>query len=48
MANPNDALLNGEEGRFFSQFHKNSTHSWIRIDPHEKGLVKILRYHRKN
>ena len=41
MANPNDALLNGEKVDF-SQFHKNSTHSWIRIDPHEKGLVKIL------
>ena len=41
MSNPNDALLNGEKVDF-SQFHKNSTHSWIRIDPHEKGLVKIL------
>jgi hypothetical protein len=41
MANPNDALLNGETVDF-TQFHKNSTHSWIRIDPHEKGLVKIL------
>jgi hypothetical protein len=41
MTNPNDALLNGEKVDF-SQFHKNSTHSWIRIDPHEKGLVKIL------
>jgi hypothetical protein len=41
MANPNDALLNGEKVDF-TQFHKNSTHSWIRIDPHEKGLVKIL------
>jgi hypothetical protein len=41
MANPNDALLNGETVDF-TEFHKNSTHSWIRIDPHEKGLVKIL------
>jgi len=41
MTNPNDALLNGEKVDF-TQFHKNSTHSWIRIDPHEKGLVKIL------
>jgi len=41
MANPNDVLLNGEEVDF-SQFHQNATHSWIRIDPHEKGLVKIL------
>ena len=41
MANPNDALLNGEKVDY-TQFHKNSTHSWIRIDPHEKGLVKIL------
>ena len=41
MKNPNDALLNGETVDF-SQFHQNSTHSWIRIDPHEKGLVKIL------
>ncbi len=21
---------------------QNSTHSWVRVDPHEKGLVKIL------
>jgi len=41
MNNPNEALLNGETVDF-SQFHQNSTHSWIRIDPHEKGLVKIL------
>ncbi len=41
MVNPNDALLNEEEVDF-SQFHQNSTHSWIRIDPHEKGLVRIL------
>jgi len=41
MANPNDVLLNGEEVDF-SQFHQNATHSWIRIDPHEKGLVRIL------
>ncbi|MCH6585675.1 MAG: hypothetical protein IH792_01415, partial [Thaumarchaeota archaeon] len=33
MANPNDALLNGEEVDF-SQFHQNATHSWIRIDTH--------------
>jgi hypothetical protein len=26
----------------FREFHQNSTHSWIRIEPHEKGLVKIL------
>ncbi len=41
MTNPNDVLLNGEEVDF-SQFHQNSTHSWIRFDPHEKGLVRIL------
>ena len=41
MTNPNDALLNGETVDF-SKFHQNSTHSWIRIDPHEKGLIKIL------
>jgi len=41
MKNPNDVLLNGEKVDF-SQFHQNSTHSWIRIDPHEKGLVRIL------
>jgi len=41
MENPNDVLLNGEEVDF-SQFHQNATHSWIRIDPHEKGLVRIL------
>ena len=41
MTNPNDVLLN-EEKVDFSQFHQNATHSWIRIDPHEKGLVRIL------
>lgn len=41
MVNPNDALLNEEEVDF-SLFHQNSTHSWIRLDPHEKGLVRIL------
>jgi len=41
MTTPNDALLNGEEVDF-SQFHQNATHSWIRIDPHEKGMVRIL------
>jgi len=41
MENPNDALLNGEVVDF-SQFHQNATHSWIRIDPHEKGLIRIL------
>jgi len=41
MSNPNDVLLNGGEVDF-SQFHQNATHSWIRIDPHEKGLVRIL------
>jgi len=41
MANPNDVLLNEEEADF-SQFYQNATHSWIRIDPHEKGLVRIL------
>ena len=33
MSNPDDASLNGEKVEF-SQFHQNSTHSWIRIDPH--------------
>ena len=41
MANPNDVLLNGETVEF-NQFHNNDTHSWVRIDPHEKGLVRIL------
>ncbi len=41
MVNPYDATLNGEDVSF-NQFHQNNTHSWIRIDPHEKGLVKIL------
>ncbi|WP_179362220.1 hypothetical protein [Nitrosopumilus oxyclinae] len=41
LENPNDVLLNGDKVEF-SQFHQNSTHSWIRIDPHEKGLVRIL------
>jgi len=41
LVNPNDALLNGEKVEF-SQFHQNATHSWIRVEPHEKGLVKIL------
>ncbi|MBA4718556.1 MAG: hypothetical protein HRO68_05490 [Nitrosopumilus sp.] len=34
-------MLNGEEVDV-RQFHENSTHSWIRIDPYEKGLVQIL------
>ena len=41
LVNPNYALLNGEKVEF-SQFHQNATHSWIRVEPHEKGLVKIL------
>ena len=41
MENPNDVLLNGETVEF-NQFHNNDTHSWVRIDPHEKGLVRIL------
>ncbi len=41
MNNPNNVILNGDSVDF-SQFHQNSTHSWIRIDPHEKGLVKIF------
>ena len=40
LDDPNHTTLNGEDVEF-SQFHQNSTHSWIRIDPHEKGLVKI-------
>ena len=42
-ANPASATLNGEEVDF-SIFHQNNTHSWVRIDPHEKGLVKINDY----
>jgi len=41
MKNPNDAVLNGEKVDF-TQFHQNATHSWIRIEPHEKGLIRIL------
>ena len=42
-ANPASASLNGEDVDF-SIFHQNNTHSWVRIDPHEKGLVKINDY----
>ena len=41
ISNPNEVMLNGETVEF-TQFHNNDTHSWLRIDPHEKGLVKIL------
>jgi len=41
FSNPDDVMLNGEEVDF-RLFHENSTHSWVRIDPHEKGLVRIL------
>ncbi|MBS3925901.1 MAG: fibronectin type III domain-containing protein [Nitrosarchaeum sp.] len=40
LANPDEVTLNNEMVDF-SEFHKNGTHSWIRIEPHEKGLVKI-------
>ncbi|WP_249111107.1 CFI-box-CTERM domain-containing protein [Nitrosopumilus sp. K4] len=36
-----DASLN-EEKVDFQKFFQNSTHSWIRIDPHEKGTIKIF------
>jgi len=35
-----DASLNGDDVDF-KVYYQNSTHSWIRIDPHENGLVKI-------
>ncbi len=35
-----DVSLNGEKVDF-QKFYQNSTHSWVRIDPHENGLVKI-------
>ena len=41
LANPDDITLNNEPVDF-REFHQNSTHSWIRIEPHEKGLVKIF------
>ncbi|WP_297442749.1 CFI-box-CTERM domain-containing protein, partial [Nitrosopumilus sp.] len=47
MTNPNEVLLNGDNVEF-SQFHQNSTHSWIRIEPHEKGLVKIMNTNEKS
>ena len=40
IVNPNDVTLNNEPVDF-RLFNQNSTHSWIRIEPHEKGLVKI-------
>lgn len=43
FANPASASLNGQDVDF-SIFHQNNTHSWVRIDPHEKGLVKINDY----
>ena len=41
LANPNEVTLNNQPVDF-REFNKNSTHSWIRIEPHEKGLVKIF------
>src|SRR3989338_2596037 len=41
LANQDDITLNNEPVDF-REFHQNSTHSWIRIEPHEKGLVKIF------
>jgi len=35
-----DASLNGDDVDF-KAYYQNSTHLWIRIDPHENGLVKI-------
>ncbi|NJK78319.1 MAG: hypothetical protein HC944_06540, partial [Nanoarchaeota archaeon] len=41
LADPNDVTLNNEPVEY-TEFHQNSTHSWIRVEPHEKGLVKIF------
>ena len=47
FSNPVDATLNGEEVDF-TQFHQNGTHSWVRIDPHEKGLIKVIDFPENN
>ena len=40
LPNPIDASLNGAEVSFNPYYH-NGTHNWIRIDPHESGVIEI-------
>jgi len=40
LPNPIDASLNGGEVTFNPYYH-NGTHNWIRIDPHESGVIEI-------
>ena len=40
LPNPIDASLNGGKVSFNPYYH-NGTHNWIRIDPHESGVIEI-------
>ncbi len=40
LPNPIDASLNGGKVSFNPYYH-NGTHNWIRIDPHEAGIIEI-------
>ena len=40
LPNPIDASLNGGEVSF-NPYYNNGTHNWIRIDPHESGVIEI-------
>jgi hypothetical protein len=40
LPNPIDAALNGAEVSF-NPYYNNGTHNWIRIDPHESGVIEI-------
>jgi len=40
LPNPIGASLNGGEVSF-NPYYQNGTHNWIRIDPHESGVIEI-------
>ena len=40
IPNPIGVSLNGDEVSF-NPYYKNGTHNWIRIDPHESGIIEI-------
>jgi len=40
LPNPIDASLNGGKVSF-NPYYQNGTHNWIRIDPHESGVIEI-------
>jgi len=40
LPNPIDASLNGGEVSF-NPYYNNGTHNWIRVDPHEAGVIEI-------